>query len=170
MNKLDNTFNANIAKSCISSCSSCCKKGKLFLPKVEYERMRAWLITNSPEELEAFEERIEKHDGYYIYDQKKSCGFLDEKDLCRLHVDGVKPTECFAWPFHVYLDEKQALEIRYSDTCCNAYHEIETRRHESIRYARQLLADYDEDLIRSFRNVYNGSYGSKHLCTWKAKI
>ena len=30
-------------------------------------------------------------------------------------------------------------------------------------------ANYDEGVIRSFRNIYNGSYGSKYLCTWKAK-
>lgn len=169
MKDSENTLNARLATSCMSTCSSCCKKGKLFLPNTEYERMRTWLITNSPEELKPFEERCEKHDGFFIYDQKNACGFLDDRDLCRLHVSGVKPTECFAWPFHVYLDDKMTLEIRYSDTCCLAYHAIEAGLDESISYARELLAHYDEEVIRSFRNIYNGSYGSKHLCTWKAK-
>ncbi len=154
----------------MSNCSSCCKKGKLFLPEAEYNKMRTWLIKNSPDELDNFDKRIEEHDGFYLYDQKNSCGFLNEKDLCRLHVDGIKPTECFAWPFHVYLDDKQELEIRYSNTCCQSYLEIETHRDEAIRYARELLAYFDENIIRSFRNTYNGSYGSKHLCKWKAKI
>ena len=168
MNNLDCTFNSNIAKSCISNCSSCCKKGRLFLPKAEYEQMRNWLIKNSPEENDDFENRIEKHDGFFIYDQKNSCGFLDEKNLCRL--DGVKPTECFAWPFHVYLDDKQEVEIRYSDTCCQAYQEIEAHRDEAIHYAREQLTHYNEETIRAFRNTYNGSYGTKYLCTWKAEI
>ena len=168
MKEPDDSLNSNLARSCMATCSSCCKKGKLFLPNAEYERMRDWLIENSLEELRDFEGRCEKQRSFVIYDQKTACGFLDERDLCRLHEDGVKPTECFAWPFHVYLDENEALEIRYSDTCCSAYRVIEERFEESARYASDLLANYDEETIRAFRSVYNGSYGSKHLCAWKA--
>jgi len=151
-------INLKLAEACQSTCSSCCKKGKIFLPDDQYQAIRNWVIQNSPAELEEFESRSQKHDGFYLYDQQEICQFLDQTDLCRLHTQGVKPRECFWWPLHVYTGEKQEnLEIRASTSCCTAYQHLpsDSPYVDVVEEESKRLGD---DLIRKFRKVYPGSY------------
>jgi hypothetical protein len=53
-------------------------------------------------------------------DQKDCCQFLSEKNLCRLHLEGVKSSECFWWPVHIYGTEPENLELRVATICCKA--------------------------------------------------
>ena len=151
-------INEQLAVACQATCSSCCKKGKIFLPDQQFQAIRDWVIANSPAELGEFDVRSEKFDGFYLYDQQDSCQFLDESDLCRLHTQGVKPRECFWWPLHVYTKAEDAsLEIRASTSCCTAYQHINSESpcvNDVEAESRTLGAE----LINRFRSVYPGSY------------
>lgn len=153
--KLD--FNDRLASACQATCSSCCKKGKIFLPEVQYQAIRKWVATNSPGELDEFESRTEAFDGFRLYDQMDICQFLDKQNLCRLHNHGVKPRECFWWPLHVYTTESSDLEIRVSSSCCDGYLHIQpdTPYVDGVIDEVKVLGS---ELIRNFRGVYPGSY------------
>lgn len=166
MNGSIGRLNDGLAKSCMSTCAACCKKGRLFLPLGEFQSMIDWLRRKAPGEEEEFVARCEAHDGFLLYDQQERCGFLDDGNLCRLHDDGVKPTECLAWPFHIYGEEGRDLEIRYSTSCCSAHEHIEGNPADSRDYAEGLFSSYDEEQVREFRAIYGGSYGTKPLCKW----
>lgn len=159
---LDSTFNKCLAKACMGAGSSCCCKGQIFLPNNELESIRTWLSTRSESERENFERCVVSHDGFALLNQENRCQFLDDKNLCRLHNEGVKPTECFWWPLHVYLNNRNQLEIRISEDCCGAHTclncdaaaatETEVLKIETKARLMGL------DLIRQFRQVYQGSY------------
>jgi hypothetical protein len=163
----ENQINEKLAQACQATCSSCCKKGKIFLPDAQYLAIRDWVQKNSPGEIEEFESRSEKFDGFYLYDQQDICQFLDERDLCRLHTQGVKPRECFWWPLHVYTGEGDNLDIRVSTSCCTAYQNLsaDSPYVDSIERESKQLGD---SLIRRFRNVYPGSYSGISLKTFNA--
>jgi len=111
--------NKNLAKSCRETKSSCCYKGLIFLPDEEYFKILEYTQLNLEEHAEEFMARCKKYDGFYLYDQKSKCQFLDEigSGSCRLHDKGVKPSECFWWPLHVYVGDEDELEIKVSNCC-----------------------------------------------------
>jgi hypothetical protein len=164
---LTNQINNNLASACQATCSSCCKKGKIFLPDQQFQAIRHWVLENSPSELGEFDARSEKFDGFYLYDQQDICQFLDKEDLCRLHTEGVKPRECFWWPLHVYKGEKENLEIRASTSCCTAFQHLpgDSPYVDVVEEESRQLGD---SLIRKFRDVYPGSYSGVSLRTFSA--
>jgi hypothetical protein len=156
-----NSFNDCLAHACQASGTACCKKGQVFLPLEEYQRLVAWLRMHSADELESFESRCTHHDseGFVLYDQLNACQFLTSENLCRLHTQGVKPSECFWWPFHVYVAPDEALEIRVSTTCCDGYKNCQ----QASGYIAQIekeVRGISAETIRAFRRVYGGSYGT----------
>ena len=73
---------------------------------------------------------------------------------------GLKPHECFWWPYHVYTSGDGELLIEVAKTCCEGW------RHHNDIDAAMFLDSIDEqvnalgtDLIHSFRRHYSGSYG-----------
>jgi len=155
-------INEQLAASCQATCSSCCKKGKIFLPDQQYQAILEWLLNHSPQEIGEFEARSEKFDGFYLYDQQDSCQFLDQADLCRLHTHGVKPRECFWWPLHIYTTENTDLDIRASTSCCEAYKHLGA----DSAYVDAVESEVEQlgvDLVRKFRAVYPGSYSGISL-------
>ncbi len=155
------SFNCGLAGACQATEASCCKKGKIFLPPSEYQAILDWLQTHSPAEIDSFKARCAHHDDAFIlYDQEQRCQFLDDANLCRLHRDKVKPSECFWWPLHVYTPvEGEGLEIRVA-TCCEGYRckgDLEGYLEEIE--ARAKVIGYDR--IRAFRKVYEGNSDKK---------
>jgi len=150
-------FNDLLAKACQAAGASCCKLGRLFLPLEEWRQIEAWLAARSADELSEFRRRSVAGDGFFLYDQQKRCQFLDERNLCRLQAAGLKPSECFWWPFHVYVDEQDRLEIRLATSCCGGHRHYVAGQPfvaQVEAQARRLGAD----LIRRFRRAYPGSY------------
>lgn len=156
-NNGEGNFNDRLASACQATCSSCCKKGKIFLPEDQYQAIRSWVATNSPGELQQFESRTEAFDGFRLYDQQDICQFLDRQDLCRLHNQGVKPRECFWWPLHVYTTGSEGLEIRVSNSCCEGYKHI-TPDSPYVEGVIDEVKALGAELIGKFRDVYPGSY------------
>lgn len=150
-------MNDSLASACQKTCSSCCKKGKIFLPFAQYDSICEWGDKHSPAEMEEFRARSERFEDFYLYDQKDRCQFLDPSDLCRLHNRGVKPRECFWWPLHVYVGESSTMEIRASTSCCDAYKLL----NENSPYVDEVQAEAEglgSSMIEKFRSVYPGSY------------
>jgi hypothetical protein len=160
--KAGNDINDRLAKACQATCSSCCKKGKIFLPKAEYNAIRNWVTSNSPSELDEFDSRIEEHGSFNLYDQRDSCQFLDKDDLCRLHSEGVKPRECFWWPLHIYTADSGELDIRVSTSCCDAYKLI-SKDSPYVDSLEGEVRNLGSQIIRDFRAVYPGSYSGVSL-------
>ena len=157
-----NEINGRLATACQATCSSCCKKGKIFLPDGEHQKILDWIKEHAPADLEEFESRCEKHNGFHLYDQQNACQFLNASDLCRLHNQGVKPRECFWWPLHVYTTETETLDIRVSTSCCDAYKNISA----DSAYVDAVESEVEQlgaALIRDFRSVYPGSYSGVSL-------
>jgi Fe-S-cluster containining protein len=155
MNNASEDLNVPLAEACQQACSKCCCHGKIFLPAVEFEKISAWLEQHSPGDLAEFRSRMEAHDGFHLYEQGTRCQFLDDKNLCRLHVPGVKPRECFWWPLHVFDVGDGQLEVQVSTECCSAWRQVE----KEPRLAQAVAAEVDElgkDLIKKFRKVYPG--------------
>jgi len=157
--------NNALALDCQKTCSSCCKKGKIFLPDAQYDAICDWLERNSAAELGEFRDRCEHFDGFHLYDQKNKCQFLDAENLCRLHTQGVKPRECFWWPLHVYMTGERKLEIRASTSCCDAFQHL----RKDSPYVDEVQAETEflgSDIIERFRSVYPGSYSGIPLRTF----
>jgi hypothetical protein len=158
MNELSaSDFNDLLATACRAAGASCCKLGRLFLPLEECRQIEAWLAASSADELDEFRRRCAPHEGFHLYAQENRCQFLDDQCLCRLHSVGLKPSECFWWPFHVYVNQQDQLEIRLAASCCAS------RLHcqPGLPFVGQVEAQVRRlgtDLIRRFRRVYPGSY------------
>jgi Fe-S-cluster containining protein len=157
----EDEFNGRLARSCQAAGAACCKKGKLFLPLAEYRGIVDWMREHSPAEGAGFESRCVHHDaeGFVLYDQEQACQFLTPDDLCRLHTQGVKPSECFWWPLHVYVTPEDGLEIRVSTSCCEAY----KNTAGLARYADEIadkVPEIGEETLRAFRRSYGGSYAT----------
>jgi len=128
----------------------------IFLPENQYQALRLWVVEKAPVDLPELEARTTTFAEFRMYDQKDRCQFLDGRNHCRLHAEGVKPDECFWWPFHVFSAADGGLEIRMSTTCCDGFRyytpglpfldQIESQA-KRIGYAR----------LRAFRGVFPGS-------------
>lgn len=163
-----NLINEQLANACQSACSACCCKGLLFLPDEEYEEICSWLGKNSPGELKSFVSRSKKYSGFYLYDQKDRCQFLDSNNLCRLHKDKVKPSECYWWPLHVYTNPKGSFEIRVSTSCCEGYKHLNSKS-TILNEIQKASMNFGPEIIRNFRNVYRGSYKNKLLRSFSSE-
>jgi len=151
--------NERLAAACQECSAACCRKGKLFLPEREYLAIRRYLAEFSQADIDEFDARCTKQDGFRLYDQQTKCQFLDEMNLCRLHTKGVKPSECFWWPFHVYAAADGELEIRLSTSCCDGFKAVS----DPLPFTNQIALQAGEigfDLLRTFRKFYAGSYGT----------
>jgi len=150
--------NEGLAIDCRATKSSCCYKGMVFLPNEEYEKIFKYIEANSKEDMQEFVNRCKKYDGFYLYDQQGKCQFLDDIGCgsCRLHDKGVKPTECFWWPLHVYKTKASNLEIRVGSCCsgCTYVEDIQVKKVVSD------LEWIGYDRIMKFREVY--SCGEKY--------
>ena len=153
-------FNKGLAGACKACESACCKKGKIFLSPEEEARLARHAASLGPAAQEAYEGRLEAREGFSLYDQRDRCQFLTADNLCSLHALGIKPNECFWWPYHVYVDSNGAPVIELSTTCCDAW-----KLHDLGAAAGFLEAIDDQvnalgvDVIRAFRKAYDGSYG-----------
>jgi len=128
----------------------------IFLPENQYQALRQWVVERAPTDLAELEARTQVYDNFRLYDQKERCQFLDEQARCRLHTEGVKPGECFWWPFHVFIAPEGDLEIRMSTTCCTGYqHYTPGLPFLDLVEAHAKLIGYDR--LRAFRAVYPGS-------------
>lgn len=158
MNTLATTeINSQLAASCQACAAACCRKGQLFLPDDEYEAIRSHLLRHNPGELGEFERRCTRYERFRLYDQQEKCQFLDEANLCRLHTQGVKPSECFWWPFHVYVAGDGMPEIRLSTSCCEGFKAVSDPQPFTNAIEQQ-AREMGYDLLREFRRVYAGSY------------
>jgi hypothetical protein len=149
-------FNQKLAKACQQCQAACCKKGRLFLPRKEYEAIRAHLGKSNPAALQEFQDRTADHETFLLYDQKNCCQFLDEANLCRLHSLGLKPSECFWWPYHVYADSAGQLEVRLSTACCDAY-KSHGPHSPYPRLIGQRVAEIGPEVVRAFRRIFRGN-------------
>lgn len=117
--------------------------------------MRDYLAATHPKAVVEFDARCEDHGNFQIYEQAPGCQFLDEHNLCTLHGIGLKPAECFWWPYHVYANKHDELEVRVSSGCCNAF-----QFHEpSSGYADMVVNEAREigyDVLRAFREAFPG--------------
>jgi hypothetical protein len=155
--------NDALAIACQKCGSACCKKGQIFLPREEYERIRTHVLTLGSMQVEEFEARTTDHGLFFLYDQKNGCQFLDEHDLCRLHNEGVKPSECFWWPYHIYAGDHPAeLELRVFMDCCDGHEldEPDSAYHQAIIERASRIGF---DVIRKFRETYCGGDGTTRL-------
>jgi Fe-S-cluster containining protein len=114
-------FNQQLAGACQQCQASCCKKGRLFLPRAEYDAILRHLTAADPAGLAEFQSRVVDHDAFLLYDQKDACQFLTAEHHCRLHALGIKPSECLWWPYHVYADAEGQLELRLATYCCDGH-------------------------------------------------
>ena len=149
-------LNRQLASACMNCGSSCCKKGWIFLPRDEFELMFRHAESLGGGEAAEFTSRISDHGSFLLYDQRDGCQFLDERNLCRLHEIGLKPSECFWWPYHVFVSETGGLEVRLATDCCDAH-----KAHDpATPYVRLIEAAANRigfDVIREFRNVYGST-------------
>jgi hypothetical protein len=155
-------FNARLAAACQQKAAACCKKGSLFLSPAERATIERHVAAQGPAAAAEFAARIQAHDGFSLYDQRNRCQFLTDDNLCSLHPLGIKPNECFWWPYHVYADGDGRLMIEISTTCCDACH-----YHDEVAAAQFLdaiderVASLGPEVFRRFRATYGGSYGRR---------
>jgi hypothetical protein len=149
--------NKKLASACQKNNSACCKKGKIFLPKNEYEGLKNWINNNMPEEAKDFNERTESHSTFYLYNQRDGCQFLSKDGLCKLHTKGIKPTECFWWPIHVYSGKNKQMEIRLATTCCAGCQSVRNDE-DFLKLVEKDAKIIGLDIIRQFRAVFPGGY------------
>lgn len=163
----DTSFDHCLAHACQAANSACCCKGRIFLPDNETEAIRGWLKARPEVEQANFERCLDDdHDGFALLDQENRCQFLDDRNLCRLHNEGVKPSECFWWPMHVYVNRQDQLEVRVSETCCEAFNCLNGgQSNEGAELQVEKLAarvrEIGPDVVRRFRKAYQGSYENR---------
>lgn len=162
MKNNENEINVRLAAACQKTCASCCCKGDLFLPPEELEDIRSWIEEKSPEDREKFEGRLSHYDSFSLYAQGDRCQFLSDENLCRLHEDKVKPSECYWWPLHVYTNVDKELEVRVSISCCDAYRHI-TPESSLLDDIENTVNALGREIFYDFRKVYSGSYDNKFL-------
>lgn len=148
--------NLHLADSCGQANVICCKKGYIFLPPSEHNAIAEYL-KDTTEALREFESRITDHGDFFLYDQKSNCQFLREDNLCQLHPIGIKPTECFWWPGHVYIG-LDGLEIRVA-TCCGGCHHLKNNSPHIAKIAQQ-AEEIGHELLIKFRQIHN--YGDDY--------
>lgn len=149
-----------LASACQQCGAACCKMGKIFLPPVEHERIRRHVAALGAEAEAEFAERTTDHGYFFLYDQRNRCQFLDERNLCRLHNLGLKPSECFWWPYHVFPGEgPSGLELRVFTGCCDG-HKADHPDSPYHQLIESQAAKFGFDVIRKFREVYAGGKGT----------
>lgn len=153
----ESTDNALLASSCVKEQAACCKDGYIFLPRSEYLSIIEYL-SGKPDELQEFTSRVANHGDFLLYNQKTRCQFLQPDEQCELHPLGIKPTECFWWPAHVYLAEDSTLEIRVA-TCCSGCSLIQPDSSHVKKVAEQART-IGLLLLKSFRTIH--SYGKNY--------
>lgn len=157
--------NQRLAESCRACSARCCKKGLLLLLPHELASIEGWLQEHAPENIGPFRDRIHYYDDFALFDQQLSCLFLDDNDLCVLHSAGLKPTECFIWPLHIYLGHRaETVDVRVSTSCCDGYQNITDTHpsvYEAIKYARAV--GYNR--LTYVRSAYPGSYQTRLILT-----
>jgi Fe-S-cluster containining protein len=154
--------NQKLANSCQNCGAACCRKGKIFLPKNEHAAMRDHAEKLGGNWLKEFDARVSDHGLFFLYDQLSGCQFLDAQNLCRLHDLGLKPSECFWWPYHVFSAENESLEVRLFTECCDAH----TTHDATSPYPADIAAKAAEigvDVIQSFRQIYGGSQAARSV-------
>ncbi len=144
--------NDRLASSCREANTWCCKDGYVFLPRQEYQAIIEYLAGNS-EALREFSSRISDHGDFLLYDQRTRCQFLNKDELCELHTLGIKPTECFWWPAHVYITNDGDLEIRVSE-CCSGCKFIASDSHHLKKVEKQAKA-IGLALLKRFRIAHS---------------
>ncbi|KKQ18298.1 MAG: hypothetical protein US31_C0006G0029 [Berkelbacteria bacterium GW2011_GWA1_36_9] len=149
--------NKELAIACQKNNSNCCRKGKIFLPKQEWENIKNWVNNNLPEVVNEFKERTIPYPTFYLYDQRNGCQFLSNNGSCQLHNEGVKPTECFWWPIHVYSGKDGQMEIRIATTCCDGCQSIRNDQ-EFLEIVEKDAKRIGLDVIRQFRTIFPGGY------------
>ncbi len=152
------------ATTCQQCGALCCKKGEIFLPANEYRRIREHAEKLGAHEAAELADRITDHGLFYIYDQRTGCQFLDAKNLCRLHDLGLKPSECFWWPYHIFKGEEPGrLEIKLFMDCCDGH----AASHVSLPEHHVIEAEAHSiglDVIHKFRETYRGGNGAlRHI-------
>lgn len=151
-------FNHILAKTCQGCHAACCKQGKVFLPRAEHDRIVRFLH-ETPDALAAYLERLEDHGEFFLYAQRDRCQFLDERELCQLHPLGLKPTECFWWPYHVFSDADGELEVRVSTLCCDAY-KAHGPDSPYPRLIARKVTELGPEMIQAFRRAFPGGMGT----------
>lgn len=165
----DSEENNQLARACMAKGAACCKKGMLFLQPSEYRRIVDHLAKNgSPKELAEWLARCQQKDGYYLYDQKDACQFLDERNLCRLHGAGIKPSECFWWPLHVFWDPGEGFSLKAGTYCCDGCRFLSAQSGHTAMVERQ-ARDIGLDLLKRFRADYPGQAAYRHVKTIQAE-
>lgn len=153
--------NRVLATACQKCGSACCKKGQIFLPREEYERIRQYALELGSAEVDEFDARITDHGLFFLYDQRNGCQFLSAGNLCRLHTLGLKPSECFWWPYHIFAGEED-LELRVFTECC-AGHEAAQPDSAYSQLVEEAAGRIGFDVIRKFREAYSGGAGATRL-------
>jgi Fe-S-cluster containining protein len=155
--KKESTDNTLLASSCEKEQAACCKDGHVFLPKSEYLAIIEYLASRS-EGLREFISRITDRGDFLLYNQKTRCQFLQSDERCELHHLGIKPSECFWWPAHVYLVEDDSLEIRVAE-CCSGCSLIQPDSSHVKKVAEQARV-IGLPVLREFRRAH--SYGKNY--------
>jgi len=144
--------NASLASACRNANTWCCKDGFIFIPRQEYQAIADYLADN-PRVLSEFCSRSKDHGDFLLYDQKTRCQFLQSDEMCELFALGIRPTECFWWPAHVYLTEDGSLEIRVSE-CCSACNHIK-HDDEFLKRVEEQAKIIGIPLLVRFRKVHS---------------
>lgn len=144
--------NNHLASACRGANTWCCKDGYVFLLRQEYEAIVQYLVGKS-EVRKEFDSRISDQGDFLLYDQKTRCQFLNEEESCELHSLGIKPTECFWWPAHVYMTDDGELEIRVSE-CCSGCKFI-SKDSDHLKIVEQQARAIGLPLLRRFRIAHS---------------
>jgi hypothetical protein len=152
--------NRPVGAACQSADAACCRQGKIFLPEGQYRAIVRYLTVHLADAgaVAEFTGRCERHDGFWLYDQRDRCQFLAADSTCGLFGTGVRPLECLWWPLHVYPGPDGRLGVNAATWCCTA---------GAAAAGGGMHADLVEDsagetghaLIRAFRQVYPGRPG-----------
>ena len=155
-----------ISKVCQANGSKCCREGKIFLTAKEVVDILMYNVLKlSKDALREFITRLEPHDGFFLYDQKNCCQFLDNDGLCKIYDSGFRPRECEWWPLHVYVGEDGGLEIRLVNCQCGGKPNTD---QTTITKMLDEISNIGVDKIRRFRSVYSGTM-KPYSVEWKEK-
>src|SRR3989344_2513338 len=150
--------NAQLALACSKVQAACCRDGYVFLPRSEYQAIIEHLA-NKPNDLLEFTSRVVDHSDFLLYNQQTRCQFLHPDERCELHPLGIKPSECFWWPAHVYLADDGTMEIRVA-ACCSGCSFIQPESSHIKKVAEQARA-IGLQLLKNFRTVHSYGKGYK---------
>ena len=90
--------------------------------------------------------------------------FLDARDRCTLHEQGLKPRECHWWPLHAYQESGSGaprMAVCLADYCCAGGGSTRDAQLMATHYADEILAALPA--LRGFRAVFPGSAPRCHV-------